>query len=134
MRRCKHLLDSATCRPIGWSDALSVGMTIEPEAPAEIDRVILNLVLNERDTMPDGGRASGHATVRTWDGECEPISGCPSWTQLTFDHDRQRPCDGSDILAKVFVPFVTTKKVCEDVGLGHAMAPGLVKPAGTHRS
>jgi len=84
--------------------------------------------------MPDGGRLPLARDGSNVGCICEPISiHVPPghYARLTVT-DSGSGMD-ADILAKVFEPFVMTKKVRGDVvGFGHATAPGVVKLAGGH--
>ena len=100
---------------------------------AEIDQVILNLVLNARDAMPDGGRLgleTGEVELDVETARRYPDVRPGRYVRLTVTDS------GSgmepDTLAKVFEPFFTTKEVGRGVGLGLAMAHGVVKRGGGH--
>ena len=97
----------------------------------QLEQVIMNLVVNARDAMPEGG------TIRI---ETEAVT-------LTEELRRDRAVvpvghyavirvvDGGcgippDRLQKVFEPFVTTKRVGEGTGLGLSTAYGIVKQSG----
>lgn len=79
-----------------------------------LEQVLMNLAVNARDAMPEGGRLSLR-TVRT----------APGRIQLTVrDTGTGIP---PEILPRIFDPFFTTKEVGRGTGLGLAMVFGIVK-------
>ncbi len=84
--------------------------------PGQIGQVIMNLVVNARDAMPEGGRL----TIGTANHGSEVMLSV-SDTGIGMD---------SETAARVFEPFYTTKEVGKGTGLGLAMAYGIVKQSG----
>jgi signal transduction histidine kinase/CheY-like chemotaxis protein len=87
--------------------------------PGELELVILNLAVNARDAMPDGGTI----VVRG-----ENLAGLRD-AQLDGDYVRLSVIDtgvgmGPEILARVFEPFFTTKDIGKGSGLGLAQVHG----------
>ncbi len=97
----------------------------------EFERVVVNLVTNARDAMPDGGGL----TIRTRNlaGNEVPALGHREITPQ--DYVSVEVIDtGSgippDVLKQIFEPFFTTKEVGKGTGLGLSMAYGIVKQTG----
>ncbi len=93
--------------------------------PGELELVILNLAVNARDAMPNGGVIE----IRT---ENVPASGKG---ELTVDHIALRVSDtgtgmSAAVAERVFEPFFTTKDVGKGSGLGLAQAYGFAKQSG----
>jgi len=93
-----------------------------------LEQVMVNLVVNARDAMPQGGRLS----VRTYTVEVDareaglnPEAHPGSFVCLTVE-DTGCGMD-ADTLNRVFEPFFTTKPVGKGTGMGMAMAYGIVK-------
>lgn len=99
--------------------------------PAQVQQIILNLVLNARDAMPDGGRIT--LTTRNCD---EPISGPGgeekrlrnSWVEFAVS-DSGCGMD-AETRARLFEPFFTTKGPGKGNGLGLATTHRIVTHQG----
>ncbi len=89
-----------------------------------VEQVIVNLAINARDAMPDGGTLTIEARGCELDGEEGPAPYvCLSVTDTGIGIDREA-------LPHVFEPFYTTKAVGEGTGLGLAMVHGAVSQSG----
>ena len=100
--------------------------------PVKLSQVILNLAVNARDAMPDGGRLTFTVDDLRVDGTHEDFPGVPSglYCRLTV---QDTGC-GMDEATRVhvFEPFYTTKQVGKGTGLGLAITYGIVTQAGGH--
>ncbi len=99
--------------------------------PGQLEQVIVNLVVNARDAMPDGGTvtiqtyALSQSDVRKLGIEIMPIT---EYTALkVIDTGVGIP---PDIITKIFEPFFTTKEVGKGTGLGLSTVYGIVKQSG----
>ncbi|MEX0706966.1 MAG: ATP-binding protein [Woeseia sp.] len=101
--------------------------------PAQLESALLNLALNARDAMPDGGRLTVELRPASLDAE------------YAGEHPDVEPGDyvllvitdtGVGIapqnLPKLFEPFYTTKERSKGSGLGLSMVFGFVKQSGGH--
>lgn len=97
----------------------------------QLEQVLMNLVVNARDAMPDGGRIQvetramklGKSLIR--DRATVPEG---DYVVVTV---RDEGCGiAPDRLPKIFEPFYSTKGVGEGTGLGLSMAYGIVKQSG----
>ncbi|MBW1879607.1 MAG: PAS domain S-box protein, partial [Deltaproteobacteria bacterium] len=101
--------------------------------PAQIEQVLMNLAINARDAMPDGGRLGIQTqNVVLDEADCRShIEASPgAWVLLSVSDDGQG-IDG-DVLEHIFEPFYTTKEAGKGTGLGLAMVFGIVKSHGGH--
>jgi two-component system NtrC family sensor kinase len=96
--------------------------------PSEFELAILNLALNAKDAMPNGGALSIRARPVTLKGEV-------SAEGLIGDYVAVRISDTghgipAEVLARVFEPFFTTKEVGKGTGLGLSQVYGFAKQSG----
>jgi PAS domain S-box-containing protein len=93
-----------------------------------IDQIIINLCINARDAMPDGGVL----TIKTENIDiAEPVTSGKEWipagtyVQLSFEDNGVGMTD--EIQTRIFEPFFTTKDIGYGTGLGMSIVFSLVK-------
>lgn len=108
--------------------ALAEGLWLTRCDPNQLESAILNLVINARDAMPDGGTL----TIETCNADLDPqkASGdrdiepgryvCIAVTDTGIGMSK-------DTLARVFEPFFTTKPIGQGTGLGLSMIYGFTR-------
>ncbi len=96
--------------------------------PVQLDQVIMNLTINARDAMPDGGSLviqTGNITIGTED--CRSfIDAVPGEYILITSSDTGTGMDKVTLL-HIFEPFFTTKEVGKGTGLGLATIHGIIR-------
>jgi PAS domain S-box-containing protein len=99
--------------------------------PGQIQQVLLNLAINGRDAMPDGGALVIEAATARLDGSevnIEPSLPAGTYAQLLVsDTGHGIP---ADVAAHIFEPFYTTKPRGKGTGLGLSTVYGIVVEAG----
>ncbi|MEL6346839.1 MAG: PAS domain S-box protein [Myxococcota bacterium] len=90
----------------------------------QIEQVLLNLALNARDAMPEGGQL--RITTRNI---TQPTDGSV-WVELQFaDNGMGMP---PEVQQRIFEPFFTTKPIGEGTGLGLSTVYGILKEHGAN--
>jgi two-component system cell cycle sensor histidine kinase/response regulator CckA len=119
-------------RMIGEKNTLTVehGRNIWPVRAdvVQLEQVIINLVVNARDAMPDGG-AITIRTSKVEQAEAERLTfeGMVPADFVLIDVQDTGTGMSQDVIAKIFEPFFTTKELGKGTGLGLSTVYGIVK-------
>ena len=135
LRAVPFAIESMLSRLIG--DNIELVMELDSECgyvladPGQIESVIVNLAVNARDAMPDGGRI----TIRTQTVPHHEKS--PDWV----DGSAKGVCESLTVAdtgtgmdkatrERIFEPFFTTKAIGRGTGLGLSTVHGIVRQSG----
>lgn len=111
---------------------LSAGLWQIKADPAQLENALLNLAVNARDAMPDGGKLTIEAqNIFVDDGYAKEYALSPG--QFVMIAVADIGCGMSeDLITKAFDPFFTTKEVGKGTGLGLSQVYGFVRQSGGH--
>ena len=126
----EHLLDRALGETVKVEIAPAVELWHCQTDPHQLETAILNLAINARDAMPDGGaltlttanRRIGEPLASRWGakaGDYVVISVTDTGTGMT-----------PEVLSRVFEPFFTTKEIGKGTGLGLSQVYGFARQSG----
>ena len=94
--------------------------------PTQLEVAVLNLAINARDAMPDGGVLKFRTQLVQMTGEPELSDG--DYVELTISDTGVGMSE--DVASRAFEPFFTTKEVGKGTGLGLSMVYGMARQSG----
>lgn len=97
---------------------------------SQLESALLNLCVNARDAMPDGGRITIETANERFDGETADRHNLPKGDYLSLCVTDTGTGMSPDTVQKAFEPFFTTKPLGEGTGLGLSMVYGFAKQSG----
>ncbi|MBL8937415.1 MAG: AAA family ATPase [Archangium sp.] len=123
-------LDKMLRRLIGENIVLVSDYTPTPGVvradPGQIEQVVVNLVVNARDAMPEGGRLT--LTTSVLDAAGHPTLADGRWFALRVKDTGHGM--SAETQARIFEPFFTTKALGRGTGLGLSTVFGIVQQSG----
>jgi PAS domain S-box-containing protein len=131
IRTIEPLLRQVVGKGIRLRVALVGGPTVIHADPGWIDQVVVNLVVNARDAMPDGGKVlieTGRLDLDEATVLCDVEVQPGSYVSLTVA-DTGIGIDPG-VREQIFEPYFTTKEFGKGTGLGLATTLGIVSQAG----
>ena len=128
-----ELLRRALGETVGIETVLAGGLWKTHADPSQVENAILNLAVNARDAMVDGGKltietANSHLDDNYAAAHAEVTAGQYVMIAVTDTGSGMPP----EVIAKAFEPFFTTKGINKGTGLGLSQVFGFVKQSGGH--
>ncbi|MEO6799769.1 MAG: PAS domain-containing protein [Rhodanobacter sp.] len=129
-------MEDLICRTIGPSVHLEVvapgGLWPTLVDPPQLENALLNLCINARDAMPDGGRLTIESTNRSLDEEAAAACELEPGQYVALSVTDTGSGMSADVIARAFDPFFTTKPIGQGTGLGLSMIYGFARQSGGH--
>jgi signal transduction histidine kinase/ActR/RegA family two-component response regulator len=123
----EELLRRLIAEHIQMVTILSSGLGNVRADPNQIEQVILNLALNARDAMPEGGRLIIETRNVRLD---QPVDSLAPGSYVTLSISDTGHGMDARTRSRIFEPFFTTKEPGKGTGLGLAMVYGIVEQSG----
>jgi len=127
----KPILESTVTPTIQIEYFLSHNLWLTEIDPIEFQEAILNIIINTRDAMPNGGKLLIETSNKFMGAESiepDPLTNAGEYVQIMIS-DTGCGMD-KDTLERIFEPFFSTKKKDKETGLGMSMVYGFAKRFG----
>jgi PAS domain S-box-containing protein len=127
-----ELLRRSIDETISVSTSLAVDLWSVRVDPSEIENAVLNLAINARDAMPNGGRLILETQAIALDHTHAHAYDLPPGDYVRLSVSDTGSGMPPEVVARAFEPFFTTKPAGRGTGLGLASIHGFVKQSGGH--
>jgi nitrogen-specific signal transduction histidine kinase len=98
--------------------------------PSQLENALLNLSINSRDAMPDGGRITIETANKWLDDRGAKEYDLPPGHYVAVSVSDTGTGMTPDVIAQAYEPFFTTKPLGQGTGLGLSMVQGFVRQSG----
>ena len=133
VRDMSELIRGTLGETIDLETVLAAGLWPVNADPGQLESAIVNLAVNARDAMPDGGQLTIEtANAHLDDQYVRPHIGLSAGQYVMLAVSDRGEGMPADVVSKAFDPFYTTKPVGKGTGLGLSMVYGFVKQSGGH--
>ena len=128
------LLQRTLGETVAFETVMAAGLWLAHADPTELESALMNLAINARDAMPDGGKLTIETANVSLDENyvstlVEPVP-AGQYAMLAVS-DTGEGMD-KETVDRVFEPFFTTKKEGKGTGLGLSQVYGFVRQSGGH--
>ncbi|MBN8998057.1 MAG: response regulator [Rhizobiales bacterium] len=128
-----HLLQRTLTEAIQIETVLGAGLWKTNADPAQLENALVNLAVNARDAMPEGGKL----TIETANSSLDPgyaaeHAEVPAGQYVLIAVTDTGTGMSPEVAAQAFEPFFTTKGVGKGSGLGLSQVYGFVRQSGGH--
>ncbi len=131
VRNVRGMLQSSIGEEIELNCELAADLEWTLVDPAQLEQVLVNLVFNARDAMPEGGTLTvSTSNVASPGKDSDVFSALGPGRHIDLAVSDTGVGMDEETLRHVFEPFYTTKDVGEGSGLGMATAYGIVRQSG----
>jgi signal transduction histidine kinase/ActR/RegA family two-component response regulator len=128
-----ELITRAIGEAVSVETILGGGLWLTHADPVQLESSLLNLCVNARDAMPDGGRLTVETANCHLDDRYSRLHpGVPAGQYVLIAVTDTGTGMTPEVLAKAFDPFFTTKDQSKGTGLGLSQVYGFVKQSGGH--
>ena len=131
-----HDIDHMLRRMIG--EHIEIAVTIDPHLaqvkidPIQVQQLLMNLVVNSRDAMPQGGKLTFELMNQEMDESAGRLHNIPAGRYVMLSVSDNGSGMTPEVRRHVFEPFFSTKEVGQGTGLGLATVYGIVRQSGGH--
>jgi len=133
LRAMDDLLRRALGEAVEIESVVAGGLWNIAVDPHQLENVILNLAINARDAMPEGGKLTLELSNATLDDDyVVALPDVPAGQYVMLAVTDTGTGMSPKVLEQAFDPFFSTKPEGEGTGLGLSMAYGFVKQSGGH--
>ena len=131
VRDVQKILERLIGEHIELRTAFAPDLALVKADPGQVEQILLNLVLNARDAMPQGGRLTIETANETVDAgfAAAQLESQPGPYAVLTVRDTGTGMS-KEVQARAFEPFFTTKEVGKGTGLGLSSVYGIIKQSG----
>lgn len=134
VNRLVHGMEDLIGRTVGPAIAVEVvgaaGLWTTQVDAAQLENALLNLAINARDAMPEGGRITIETANKWLDDRGSRERDLPPGQYISVCLSDSGTGIPKDIADRIFDPFFTTKPIGQGTGLGLSMIHGFVRQSG----